>query len=215
MSNTLARSWPRGFDFEIFSREALHDAYTHADSDGQKEHVTPFIWRDHTDRYDIRQQARPSNASKYRLTVDTPADFELISLLIEKYDAGNLQDDAIIQIMETHPELHEINAEIEQKKTENWSFLSEFLPKTLLLFLQVSSSLFKIGRCQPKFNFNRLLLLKIKYPNQALLLSPINLFHFRIALFLPSNPIFPDEYNAADYFPLACIAISVEGTIRM
>lgn len=119
LSNTLARTWPRGFDFEVFSREALHDAFIHADSDGQKEHVTPYIWRDNTDKFDIRQQARPTNASQYRLTVDTPEDFQLISTLLVDYNAGNLNDEAIIQIMETHPELNEINAEIEQKKTQN------------------------------------------------------------------------------------------------
>ncbi|NEU30319.1 hypothetical protein GN156_05940 [bacterium LRH843] len=56
--------------------------------------------------------------SKYRLTVDTPEDFELISILIkELYQENNLFGlDTIIQKLERNPQLFEIKKHIEQKK---------------------------------------------------------------------------------------------------
>lgn len=118
LSNTLERSWPRGFDFEIFSAVALHHAHQYADSQGQREHVTPYIWRDHPELFATHPFTRPDNAAQFRLTVDTPEDFELIRILFEKYGAGSMNDASIIAIMEAHPELATINAEIEQKKTQ-------------------------------------------------------------------------------------------------
>lgn len=117
LSNTLVRTWPRGFDFEIFSRAALREAHTHALTQGQREHVTPYIWRDHPERFPAHPFTRVGDASRFRLTVDTPEDFALIQRLLEEFGAGNLDGEAIIEVMEANPELGEMNAEIEQKKT--------------------------------------------------------------------------------------------------
>ena len=64
----------------------------------------------------LRQLTRFSNAGKYRLTLDTWEDFELLKILIEKYGAGILSGDEIIKLMELHPELVLINQHVEQKK---------------------------------------------------------------------------------------------------
>lgn len=118
VSNTLDRTYPRGFDFEIFSFQALEEAHLNAQSEGQREHVTPYIWRDHPDQFPQFQITRPVDASMFRLTVNTPRDFDLIKELISAFDAGTLSGDEIISILQIHPELAAINQDISQKKTQ-------------------------------------------------------------------------------------------------
>lgn len=116
LSNTLERSFSRGFDFEIFSFSLLEDAFKNARDESDLEHVTPYIWKNksgNVERYPIRQL---ENNSNFRITVDTAEDFELIKQLIEKYHADQLSYNEIELILHRHPELVAINKEIEQKK---------------------------------------------------------------------------------------------------
>ncbi len=53
--------------------------------------------------------------SNLRITVDTLEDFELIKLLIEKFDADQLGTEQICEILENNPELAQINGMIAQK----------------------------------------------------------------------------------------------------
>lgn len=45
VSNTIDRTYPRGLDTEVFSFKALEKAFKEAVSSRDKEHVTPYIWR--------------------------------------------------------------------------------------------------------------------------------------------------------------------------
>lgn len=115
-SNTLNRTYPRGFDFEIFSFQLLENAFHNAADDFDKEHVTPYIWKNKNGNVNIRQLINASDTSKYRLTLDTPEDFKLLKILIEQYQADGLSGTEIIELMQSHPELAQINQHIEQKK---------------------------------------------------------------------------------------------------
>jgi len=42
-SNSLTRTYPHGFDVEVFNFDALEKAYKNATKDYEKEHVTPLI----------------------------------------------------------------------------------------------------------------------------------------------------------------------------
>lgn len=116
ISNTVTRSYPRGFDFEIFSFELLKDAFVKAVESSDKEHVTPFMWKNRSGDIDIKQIIRTIDASNYRLTLDTQEDLTLLKILIEQYHADSLSGNEIISIMQAHPELALINQHIEQKK---------------------------------------------------------------------------------------------------
>jgi spore coat polysaccharide biosynthesis protein SpsF len=118
VSNTIDRTYPRGFDFEVFSFEALNDAFIHAELDEDKEHVTPYIWKNKSGLVRIEQILRDKNSSKFRLTLDTLEDFQLLNTLIEEFNAHELSGEEIIALLESHPELHAINSHIEQKKIE-------------------------------------------------------------------------------------------------
>jgi spore coat polysaccharide biosynthesis protein SpsF len=117
LSNTIERTYPRGFDFEIFSFQLLEDAYRNALDPADKEHVTPYIWKNKSGKVRFEQIKRETDESKYRLTLDTPEDFELLNRLIEKHHADRLTGEEIIGVMQSNPELALINQHIEQKKS--------------------------------------------------------------------------------------------------
>lgn len=116
LSNVLQRSYPRGFDFEIFSRALLDEAYHQATLASDREHVTPYIHQNRGGNVRFRHLTYSADKSQYRLTVDTAEDFELIRQLIENYQAQNLSAEQLIDLLDQHPELVALNAHVEQKK---------------------------------------------------------------------------------------------------
>lgn len=116
MSNTQERTFARGFDFEIFDFSLLKEAYEMATDASDMEHVTPFIWKNKSGKVELYSVRQLKDNSGYRLTVDTPEDFELIKQLIEHFHAHELPYSEIELILANHPELTGINSHIEQKK---------------------------------------------------------------------------------------------------
>ena len=116
LCNTQKRTYPRGFDFEIFSRSTLEEMFSRATLDFEKEHVTPYIWKSHPEKFSIIHITRPDDASEFRITVDEPDDFKIVEKLILEHQAHLKTAEEIIAILRRHPELKEINAHVEQKK---------------------------------------------------------------------------------------------------
>lgn len=112
VSNCIERTYPRGFDFEIFSRVLLNKAAEEASENFEREHVTPFIRKHSENRNILRKEDR----SSYRLTVDTSDDFSLMEELLDKHQADKLTHEEIIKVMNSHSHLKLINAHVEQKK---------------------------------------------------------------------------------------------------
>lgn len=109
------RTFPRGLDAEIFSYVVLKQAYEHATEKYQREHVTPYIYENAKNIYYYQNSI---NYSKYRWTLDTQEDWKLIQTIYE-YLYHGIHDfylNDIINLMMEHPELHDINKDIEQKK---------------------------------------------------------------------------------------------------
>ena len=119
-SNSIIRSFPRGLDFEIFSMQLLAEAYERAQSPYEREHVTPYL------------KARPATAgrvlnvdevwpggdfSHFRVTLDTPEDYEVLRCLIEAHHADQLALPELLALLEAHPEIMALNASVEQKTT--------------------------------------------------------------------------------------------------
>ena len=116
VSNVLVRTFPRGMDAEVFSREALHCAAEQAMLPAQREHVTPFIVAGTLFR--LKNVAYVQDQSRHRWTVDTNEDFELIKNILESlYPVNNLftmQD--VLDCFEANPVWFFINAHVEQKR---------------------------------------------------------------------------------------------------
>jgi len=118
LSNYLERTYPRGFDFEVFSYRSLADAYQNASRESQREHVTPYINQNISGKIRYVNMKREGDASRYRITVDTPEDFSLLQVMIEKHDCADMGAEEIIQVLENNPHLYEINAHVQQKSVE-------------------------------------------------------------------------------------------------
>jgi spore coat polysaccharide biosynthesis protein SpsF len=70
--------FPDGLDAEIFSFAALDRAWREATKQADREHVTPYIWRN-ADMFRLGKLFSEVDHSHVRLTVDRPEDFELIA----------------------------------------------------------------------------------------------------------------------------------------
>lgn len=116
VSNTLVRTFPRGMDTEVLSRQVLEQAYRSATKASEREHVTLYIYS-HSELYRIGNYPYYQDASHHRWTVDTIEDFELIKRIIEHlYPADplfSLED--ILELLKRYPEWMLINQQVKQK----------------------------------------------------------------------------------------------------
>lgn len=116
-SNTIERTYPRGFDVEVFSMEALEQSYLETNDADDCEHVTPYLYH-HPEKFKVGQFKHPIDLSAYRLTVDTEEDLQLITVLIESlYEKNNsFSLDNILDLLQKNPKWTLLNAHVEQKK---------------------------------------------------------------------------------------------------
>ncbi|MDN5215675.1 glycosyltransferase family protein [Fulvivirgaceae bacterium BMA12] len=117
-SNCIERSYPRGFDFEIFSFELLKEAFDTATLPSDLEHVTPYIHQNKSGNVLFNSIRNFEDKSGYRVTLDTTDDWKLISKLINDYNAEDLGYLEIIKLLDVNKDLALINAHVEQKKVE-------------------------------------------------------------------------------------------------
>jgi spore coat polysaccharide biosynthesis protein SpsF len=119
-SNSIVRTFPRGLDFEIFSMEMLAEAYHNATLPYEREHVTPYLKANPatTGRVIYRDEVWPGgDFSRFRITLDTAEDYEVLRRLIEEHHAQDLEVADLLALLEAHPDIMTLNAHIEQKTT--------------------------------------------------------------------------------------------------
>lgn len=117
VSNTLEWSWPRGMDVEVFSMEAFEKVALVAKQPYDKEHVTRLFYH-HPELYQLGSVRYDKNYSHLRLTVDTTPDFALISEVLTRLYPQNpkFTFEDIVQLLDEHPKLASLNADVQQKK---------------------------------------------------------------------------------------------------
>ena len=119
VSNTLAPSFPDGMDVEAFRFDALKIAYKEATLPSDREHVTPFIWRNSDykggARFKVVNVASERDFSQCRLTVDEPADLEVISTLIKNLGSDRPWQDYVDYLFQ-HPELAKVNSHYQRNE---------------------------------------------------------------------------------------------------
>lgn len=90
LSNVLKRTYPKGFDVEIFSFEALKKAFSLAKDPYEIEHVTPYIYRNpHLFKLKNFESDLEPSISHLNLSVDTLEDFKRVENLIKKHTRNN------------------------------------------------------------------------------------------------------------------------------
>lgn len=109
VSNRIqTRTWPYGLDAEVFSFEVLESAFYKAKESYEREHVTPYIYRNPL-LFKLREVPLERDLSAFRLSVDYPEDFELCKYLIEHFRAESLNWEDLISILNSYPELTKPN----------------------------------------------------------------------------------------------------------
>ena len=118
VSNILEPSYPIGLHTELFSIDALEKANNNSIDPIEREHVTPYIYRN-PDFFELGSVVFEENFSNHRWTIDYPEDFVLIRKIIE--ELYPLKDDFdmfdIISFLETKPELMLINNNFKKEQT--------------------------------------------------------------------------------------------------
>jgi spore coat polysaccharide biosynthesis protein SpsF len=115
LSNTLERTYPRGLDVEIFSRESLERAYKEALEPYEREHVTPYIYG-HPELFYLYSFKNNEDLSHYRWTLDTAEDWTFISEVYARlYNGKNtFTTEDVLELLRREPELIEINSNVKQ-----------------------------------------------------------------------------------------------------
>lgn len=118
LSNTLLRTYPRGYDFEVFLVEALRKAGREAVTAGEREHVTSFIYR-HPDRFRLESLERPDPraSAEWRVTLDTPEDWDVIRALFDRLAPASplFGLDDLERLVAREPALLAANRRVRQK----------------------------------------------------------------------------------------------------
>lgn len=117
VSNTIERTFPRGYDVEALRAAALLAAAAEARRPFEREHVTPFVWR-RPWRFRVVQFRNSRDLSSYRLTVDEADDLALVRSVWERLaplagEAFGL--DAVAELLDKEPSLTRLNAGVKQK----------------------------------------------------------------------------------------------------
>lgn len=111
-------SFIRGFDVEVFSKEALSRVYdtTKNLDEAYREHVTLYMYR-HPEEFYIGYVKGDKFYSKdYRLCVDTSEDFDLVSNIYEHFKDEFVSAKEVVKYLDSNPEVAAINNIIKQKE---------------------------------------------------------------------------------------------------
>lgn len=122
VSNTISRTFPRGMDVEVFSRELLSEADRNATTKHDREHVTPYLIRN--DRNDISQHSVEcwKNLSSYRFTLDYAKDYRQILAILNTdlpdYSLDTLMFAAVTQGLDWHDNAEQVHERQQQEEQE-------------------------------------------------------------------------------------------------
>jgi spore coat polysaccharide biosynthesis protein SpsF len=111
----LDRTVPIGLDTEICTIAALEIAWKETTDAHHREHVMPYFY-ENPDRFNVLHITHIPDYGRYRWTVDTPEDLQLLREIVDFFPG---QDDFswldVLAVVQAHPELSEINAGIQHK----------------------------------------------------------------------------------------------------
>lgn len=105
---------PLGLGCEIFSFDMLKEAYENANERYQREHVTPYLNEHYAPPY---RPPYPHDYSKYRFTLDTEQDWQLIQNIYQALyrDGEDIALACVVALMEQNQHLFDINKDVHQK----------------------------------------------------------------------------------------------------
>ena len=116
-SNVGTRTFPRGYDVEVFTFDVLEKMFNETQDPDDREHVTLFVDKN-LHLFNTMNVPAPEGKhhSDWRICVDTKEDFELCKKIFQYYKNKDLITyDDVIDLIKIHPELSKINSSVKQK----------------------------------------------------------------------------------------------------
>ena len=114
--HTDPKQFPDGLDTEVMKFSALEKTFKEADLKSEREHVTSHIWENGTsyggtlfNTYNFPNKEGIYDANDYRMTIDEPEDFLVLSTLINELGIKKYWKEYIDYLME-HKDLYAINS---------------------------------------------------------------------------------------------------------
>ncbi len=114
-SNFLERRYPDGLDVEIATFRSLEQAWRESTLTADREHVTPFIYRQ-PGRFSLGSVRCDRDLAAQRWTVDHPEDLEFVTKVFEALypESTNFSMWNVMELLERRPELEQINAALRE-----------------------------------------------------------------------------------------------------
>jgi spore coat polysaccharide biosynthesis protein SpsF len=109
----LQRTIPFGYDVEVFTARALRESAARTTDPGDREHVTPYLYRSGAYRSAVEAPPGPDR-SHLRLTVDTPDDLALVTAVVEAL-GEDAEVAAIDAWLAAHPEVAALNRAVRHR----------------------------------------------------------------------------------------------------
>ncbi len=107
-SNIHPPTYPDGLDVEVFSFNALEKAWREARLPSERQHVTPYIWKN-KDLFKILNIAHSEDLNHMRWTLDEQSDFDFIKAIIEKLRDEEINIQNVLRVLRENPDLEKIN----------------------------------------------------------------------------------------------------------
>ena len=111
VTNFQPSTIPSGTEVEIFSFSALETAWKNASSAFDKEHVTPYIYKN-KEQFKIFNVVNKEDLSNFRWALDYKEDLELIRKIVMKIEKRPILTRDIINLLNREKELIKINQNV-------------------------------------------------------------------------------------------------------
>lgn len=109
VSNTIKPTYPEGIDIEVFTFEALKKAFEEAKLKSEREHVTPYIWKN-IDIFRVYNFENNEDLSYMRWTLDTEDDYQFMKKIYSFFeDKDNFSMEEVLECISKNPEITKIN----------------------------------------------------------------------------------------------------------
>jgi spore coat polysaccharide biosynthesis protein SpsF len=109
------RTYPIGLDVEVATAAALSDAWRHAKSPHQREHVMPYLYEEQG-RFDLHVVESRVDAGDVRWSIDTPEDLAAVNALVLAADAGfDTPWLELLEVWRASPHIRAVNAAVGQR----------------------------------------------------------------------------------------------------
>lgn len=117
------KSYPDGLDVEVVPFSTLETAWKEAALPSDREHVLPYVWKQ-PERFGVKRLEYARDCSKLRLTLDEPADRELIDRLFAALGDEFTLERALAWLAK-HPKIARLNRGIARNEGYQLSLAKE------------------------------------------------------------------------------------------